>query len=241
MGIASDTLKKVYELLRRPSQLKLPYKTALSAFDRVASMYAVDKQLSEKNWGLEKIKVTPGTRREVTLALDNYITPSKIHARGINSTNAADWADVDVVNFDDLNRTVEDGRDAVAIYGSPPKIVFPRDVSALTYEIWYEPKGTEIAALTDESGIPDDFRAMLTYGTGVECALVVDDPSEEWEKFLARIVPYLMGERGRSEEKWQKWLRGTRRTGTSKKRPFRMGYGMDSVTGQYIGGRMYGG
>ncbi len=218
---AQDDVTEVIELLRRPAQTALSWQDILKSLGRQYAKRNKQFQLSDKNWFLRSQPLTPNALDE-PLNVDDYSVPVKVTIRNRNSAPDDNWYPVEIVNADEIERARIEGRNAVAIYGSPPNISYSMDITDQNFTLWYEPAATRPTNIADTPEIEQDFNMLLIYDTALECGGMVRDESKEFKDWWKDQRVYLLAQVRDWEAIMLKWMNMGRNQGRAYKRTWPM-------------------
>lgn len=216
---AQDDIKEVFQLLRRPSQEELSWQDALSSLGRQYALRNKQFQLSDKNWFLRSVPLTPNATDEL-LNIDDWSVPVKVTTRSRTAQPTDRWYPVEIINADEVERAIMESRSAIAFYGTPARAAFTMDVTDQAFTIWYEPSATRPTKITDTPEIESDFNTLLVYDTVLECGGQIQNDSKEFVKWWNGREPYFIAKVGVWEAVMNKWMKMGRNQGRAYKRSY---------------------
>lgn len=220
--IGLDIAKRVYTMLRRPSQQALHQKIVLETISEVVARRRLDLALSIQNseaivspWFVPNSTDFPLTE----VGLSNVLIPRAIERRALDS-DAEMGEEVPIVNHEVLNTSVVG---AAAFYGNPGRIVFARTYDSLIeseFRIIYEPDAGLTMALSSNVGLPNAFRGYVSMEAASLLLLQVEDTSPEWMQFMELAMKTWPAQMQTWMQAWDKYVREFKGRAQVPKRTF---------------------
>lgn len=209
----------VYTLLRRPSDIKLPYQDVLERLNDVLRGLVQDMNLGGRERRTESALVTID-QDDVDFLLRMPNIPD-FEAVGLEYSplnsyvgSTKPWYEVVVVPYSSWGRHFSGDRMAAAFYGSSSlqegtKVrlnINPSDLGNYEFRLSYRLPLLTIVQLGERPPIPSNFLPMVKLETAIACAPVVQDDTEGWKKWLEKTLPVYAVQLAEWRRRWEDYL-----------------------------------
>jgi hypothetical protein len=222
----ADTSKQliagVYSLLRRPSQVKLPYQDVRLAMNDLLRAYVRDLAMSEKEDRTELADATiipnsNGIDYLLTIAGVPDFEPVKLEYGPVSYSGTRPWYEAVIADLDNFTRHLnKTDYVAAAFYASQSVAAGIKVKLNLTstqladyvFRIAYRVPLLTAIALTGELPIPQDFVTMFKLESALMLMPQVKDESDGWNRWVAATQPIYQAAVEGWKLRWQTYLAG---------------------------------
>jgi hypothetical protein len=169
---------------------------------------------------METFEIVRPSQNDQELNLPGFSIPTRVEVRPYGQTDD-DWFTVPIVNHDGFL-----GFEAVAFYGSPPRMAFSpssADVITREYRVWYETAPEVVNSMDSDISVADLFSDLLTDEATLYCIPLVENDTPEWLTWV-KLQIALTGDRLiETRRQWKKWLNMSRDNNVVYSEGFRPG------------------
>jgi hypothetical protein len=229
MILANTLLRKVYELWGGISDRRLPIESVLSVMNRVTAQVSVEMQLSGMNF-FAKITVpftmNPNTRSKPLAGFGEIDIPFRVESRGIGSNSEDSWVENTIWNYADWNNANDHPNLAVSFTGVGDSLTMfaNRDALSTQFRVAYQTNGginsfTE-SATGEIASLPATFQYLMEYWVALECGLLIQDDSPEFQNIRQLKMAYLAQAKHDSMKSLEKWIQERKPSSVGFAEPF---------------------
>lgn len=209
----------VRTLLRRPSDLKLPAQDILERLNDTLRGLVQDMDLGGRERRTESalVSIDPDDI-DYLIRMENIpdFEPVRLEYSPINSyvNNTRPWYETVIVPYSAWERHFAGDRMAASFYGSSSltegtKVRLNIDSSEIgnyEFRLSYRLPLLTIVQLGERPPVPSNFLPMVKLEVAIACAPLVQDETEEWKKWLERVIPIYTAQLLEWKTRWEEYL-----------------------------------